>query len=137
MLMKNEKYFCKRCERYFDDVKIYEERHGFEYPPYEKIAVCPNCEGDDFFKFNLIVDKFDVAEKIMAAIMYLNRFSNSLMNVFGERCANSDLSDSIGLMVELVVEAFDFLDVEMQKRILKMDTNDEMERIITYLKGGL
>jgi hypothetical protein len=39
---------CNNCEHIFEsgEEKIVYERHGLECPPYEKIAVCPICEGN-------------------------------------------------------------------------------------------
>lgn len=135
--MRSEKFFCNRCKRYFDEMKIYEERHGLDTPPYERVAVCPECNGDDYFKFDCLIEKQDVAEKLLPIIMKLNRFYKSLTDIFGKNILNSDLSDSVEMSVELIVEMFDFLDIDIQKRILNMGNNAEMERIFMYLKGGL
>lgn len=34
---------CKTCGAEFNETKFITEAHGFELPPYEKIAVCPFC----------------------------------------------------------------------------------------------
>lgn len=38
-------YECNRCGLRFEKYDIIEERHGLDFPPYEKIAVCPYCHG--------------------------------------------------------------------------------------------
>ncbi|MBQ6884356.1 MAG: hypothetical protein IJN56_01310 [Clostridia bacterium] len=136
-MMRSEKFFCKKCRRYFDELKIYEERHGFDQPPYERVAICPECNGDDYFKFDCFIEKQEVAERLLPIIMKLNRLYESLTAVFGNKILNRDLSDSLEMAVELIVEMFDFLDIDLQKRILKMDNDAEMEKIFMYLKGGL
>ncbi len=135
--MKSERFFCRRCKRYFNKPKIYEEKRGLEYPPYEKLAVCPKCEGDDFCEFNSYIEKIEVVERVLPIVMQLNRYSNALMDIFGNRILNSDLSSSLEMAIELVVEMFDFLDVDMQRKILKMDNDLDMKRIFMYLAGGL
>ncbi len=135
--MRSEKFFCKKCRRYFDKLKIYEERHGFDQPPYERVAICPECNGDDYFEFDRFIEKQDVAEKLLPIIMKLNKLYESFTAVFGNKILNRDLSDSLEMAVELIVEMFDFLDIDLQKRILKMDNDAEMEKIFMYLKGGL
>jgi hypothetical protein len=39
---------CRDCGYIFgeDEVDYYEERHGLDYPPYEKVFCCPSCQGD-------------------------------------------------------------------------------------------
>ena len=41
-------YCCKKCKEIFDEPDVYNESHGFDYPPYEKIEICPYCGNDDF-----------------------------------------------------------------------------------------
>ena len=38
-------YRCTDCGKKFEEVKTVYERHGLDTPPYEKIAVCPSCNG--------------------------------------------------------------------------------------------
>ena len=39
------RYQCHECDRQFDKPDFVTETHGFELPPYEKMAVCPYCKG--------------------------------------------------------------------------------------------
>lgn len=41
-------YICKSCGWTFEEPYEYEERHGFEYGPFEKWSVCPNCGEPDY-----------------------------------------------------------------------------------------
>ena len=38
-------YICVDCRRQFDEPHVYEERHGLEHGPYEKLSCCPFCGG--------------------------------------------------------------------------------------------
>lgn len=38
-------YICIDCRRQFDEPRVYEERHGLEHGPYEKMSCCPFCGG--------------------------------------------------------------------------------------------
>ena len=38
-------YICIDCRRQFDEPHVYEERHGLEHGPYEKLSCCPFCGG--------------------------------------------------------------------------------------------
>lgn len=40
-------YRCNNCGEIFEEPKAIYERHGLEYPPFEKIYVCPECGVDD------------------------------------------------------------------------------------------
>ncbi|MEE1026527.1 MAG: hypothetical protein U0L55_05945 [Acutalibacteraceae bacterium] len=41
-------YYCNGCRRHFSSPEIYIERQGFSEPPFERIAVCPNCKDTNF-----------------------------------------------------------------------------------------
>lgn len=135
--MKNEKFFCKGCSRLFDTPKIYDENHGLDAPPYERVAVCPVCRSDDFLKFDTVIEKTEVAEKLLPAIMHLNRYFNTLNDVFGADIKNDNLADGVETVVELIYEMFDFMDVNMQRKIFEMESENDVNKILTYLKGGL
>ena len=135
--MRSERFFCKRCRRYFDTPKFYDEKHGLDNPPYERLAVCPKCNGDDFLKFSCVVEKIEVAEKLLPAIMHFNRYINALKDIFGTEFKNIDLSDGVEMTAELICEMFDFLDVDVQRKILKVDNDKELNRILICLKGEI
>ncbi len=135
--MKSERFFCKRCRRYFDAPRFYNEKHGIDNPPYERLAVCPLCDGDDFLKFSYVIEKIEVAEKLLPAIMHFNRYLNALKDIFGDKFKNTDLSDGVELTAELVCEMFDFFDVDIQRKILNVDDDKELNRILICLKGEI
>ncbi len=135
IVTKNEVFRCNNCNREFETPHIYEEKHGLDNPPYERVAVCPDCKSDDFCLFNKSIDKIDVALKLLYAIAALNRFCYSINDLLGSDCRNSDLGEGIGSMLELTSEMFDFMPVEIEKAISKMQTKTEVERIFNYLKG--
>lgn len=41
-------YRCQDCEYEFLYAKTIEDQHSLDNPPFEKIAVCPNCKGRNF-----------------------------------------------------------------------------------------
>ena len=135
--MRNEKFFCKGCNRLFDTPRIYDEKHGLDAPPYERVAVCPVCRSDDFLKFDTVIEKTEVAEKLLPAVMHLNRYFNTLKDVFGADTKNTDLADGVETVVELIYEIFDFIDVDMQRKIFEMESENDVNKILMYLKGGL
>lgn len=135
--MIKDKYVCKDCKRVFCEPQFYKERHGLDSEPYERVAVCPYCNSGNFYKFNAEVEKLEVAEKILPAITHLNKYINSLKNLFGACAQNSDLSDGLGLIAELISEMFDYIPINIERKIFEMDTEKECEKILFYLKGEL
>lgn len=135
--MKNEKFFCKGCKVLFDTPKFYEEEHGLDTPPYERMAVCPACSSDNFLKFDTVIEKTEVSEKLLPAIAALNRLTNDLSNIFGNKIVNADLSEGLGLITELISEMFCFIDSDIERKILKMDSEKDAQRVLLYLKGEL
>lgn len=133
----SRKFRCSGCDTYFDSVKIYEEKHGLDAPPYEKRAVCPKCGGDDFNEFVFKIEKLEVVEQLLSAMMHLNIYRNDLSDIFGDRINNINFSEAIDILYELIIEMFDFISINMQKKLLNCTTRNDFERIIKYLKGGL
>lgn len=43
------KYICLDCGEVFDEPAYWEERHGFDYGPFEKWSGCPYC-GESYTK---------------------------------------------------------------------------------------
>lgn len=135
--MKNEKFFCKKCEKIFDEPKVYEEKHGLDTPPYERVAQCPMCRSDDFLKFDTVIEKIEIAEKLLPAVMSFNRYIDNLNDIFGDGVRNCDLDDGIETVVQLICEAFDFMNVQKQREIFEMKSENDVNKILMYLKGGL
>lgn len=130
--MISEKFFCRDCSRYFHNPKYYYERHGFDTPPYERVAVCPECGSDDFIEFDCHIEKTEVAQKLLPALMQLNRYYSA----HGGN-ESDDLIGSIEMLAELINDMFEFLDYDMQNKISNVDDELELERILMYLDGEL
>jgi hypothetical protein len=47
MIGGNKMYICLGCGRLFDEPNDWEERHGFDYGPFEKMSGCPYC-GEEY-----------------------------------------------------------------------------------------
>ncbi len=45
-------YYCPDCGYEFENPQKTLERHGFTDKPFEKLAVCPDCGGTDFYEKN-------------------------------------------------------------------------------------
>ena len=39
------KFICLDCNELFDEPSHWEERHGFDYGPFEQMSGCPYCGG--------------------------------------------------------------------------------------------
>ncbi len=137
MLMKNERFFCNKCNKVFKLPEYYYEKHGLDNPPFERVAVCPMCRGDDFLTFDSVIEKYDVVEKILPAVMYLNKYVGALRDVFGDGIKNEELFCSVEIITEMVVEMFDFLNVDIERKILKMDNVRELQEILMCLGDGI
>lgn len=135
--MKNERFFCKDCFRYFYQPNIYEEKHGLDSPPYERVAICSKCGGSNFVKVNTLIEKCDVAEKILPVIMMLNKFLISVKDVFGFDLKNDNINSSIEVLSETISEMFDFLDTDMQNKVLFVCDESHINMILKYIKGEL
>lgn len=135
IVMMRKTYRCNVCNKKFENPKFYEEKHGLDSPPYERVAVCPHCKSGDFRLFDTFVEKIDVVEKVLRAIAALNRYRDSLKDIFGPDCDNPDFCEGFGEITELISELFDFIPIEIEKRILNAHSEKEIERILSYLKG--
>lgn len=133
--MKSERFYCKGCKSFFDEPRYCEEKHGFDNPPYERVAVCVRCGDNNFVKHNSVVEKIEVAEKILSAVMYMNKYCNALMDIYGASLKNTELDNSLEIMVEAIIEMFDFLDNDDARQLFKMCSEGELQRILIRLKG--
>lgn len=135
--MKSKSFYCNRCHKFFNTPKIYCEKHGLDFPPYERVAVCPFCNCDDIARHNATIEKNEVVEKILPAVMYLNKHIYELKDIFGSGIKNENLFFGVEMIEEMIFEMFDFLDVPLQKKILKMKTEKELEEILIGLRCTL
>ncbi len=135
--MINTNFVCKDCNKHFRLPEFYDENHGLDNPPYERVSVCPNCKSSNFIEFNDFVEKSDVAERLLDAILLFNDFINEIKNVFGMNFKNENLFDGLGVITDLIYEMFDFLPQNIEQKILNLNTRKELEVILLYLKGEL
>ncbi len=133
--MKSERFFCTDCGKYFDKPDIYEEKHGLDSPPYQRVPICPMCEGDNFFVFDIFIEKIEVAQKILPIVLLLNNFSKSLKDVFGADIKIENVLSSVEIVCEMISEMYDFLDTDIQKKMLKIDSDNKLNMILRYLEG--
>lgn len=133
----SDMYFCRDCGSVFDTPGSYEETHGFEYGPYESVAICPYCNGDDFTEFETSVEKIEVAEQVVPIILRLNNYVSELENLYGTEIKNSDLLDSIDNAAEFVSDLYDFMDMDLQRKLLMMKSETEAEKILMRLSGEI
>ena len=82
-----------------------------------------------------MVEKLEVVEKFLYAVLCFNMYIDSLHTVFGVNIDNNDLTDGVEIIAEIINELLDFLDVDMQKKILKMGCERDLEKILMCLKG--
>ncbi len=135
--MRNKRFICRNCNKRFSVAKIYEEKHGLDSPPYERIQICPRCESDNYFEFDFYVEKIQIAECILPLIVKLNRYINAIKDVFGSSIKNDDLFSCALCMTELIVELFDYMPTQIERELLRVDTDKKAECILMYLRGEL
>lgn len=135
--MKSEIFFCVDCQKTFDIPTFFEEKHGLDSPPYERIAVCPKCRGNNFLKFDALIEKTEVAERLIPCIMSLNKYVNAIKDVFGLEVKNIDLDESVDILAEFINEMFCFVDSDVQRKIFEMDCEDDVQTILMHLRGEL
>ncbi len=133
--MSSERFYCTECNRYFDEPLFYEERHGLDAPPYERVVVCPYCKSADFEKIETVIDKYEMMEALLPALMYINRYINSIKDVFGFNINNNDLNDAVDIMVEKMCEMYDFLKFDIQSELLDMCTEYDLEKMLMRFNG--
>lgn len=134
-MKKSSKFFCNHCKRFFCEPKRYEEWHGLDAPPYEMVVVCSKCGSDDFSEFETDVSKFDIAEGLLCVIAFINKHVADLENLYGVNLKNEELEQAAGLLNEMLNEMFDYMDIDMQKKLFKISTKNEVEQILMCLRG--
>lgn len=128
--MISERFFCRDCNKYFDNVKIYEETHGLDSPPYERVSVCPYCESDNFTEFDIFIEKYEVAEKTLPAIILLNKQINGVRDLFGIIGEKSDLENARGYLVDMLCDMFDCFDYDFSGELNDMCTGYDLEKVM-------
>lgn len=126
---------CNTCEKAFNSPEFYEEAHGLDAPPYERVAVCPVCNSSDFILFERDIEKIAVAERLLPVVAAFNRYFEDIKDVFGVASVNNDFSEGYEMLTEFINEIFSFITVEKQREILKMNTQNDTQKVFLYLKG--
>lgn len=135
--MINTNFICKDCRHQFNIPDVYTEKHNLDCAPYERVTICPKCKSENFIEFNAFVEKNDVAEQMLNVILMLNRCINDIKNVFGDNIKSRDLFESVGLLADYIAEMFDFIPQKIGRKILNLDTQKQLEQLISYLRGEL
>lgn len=133
--MSNTNFRCNVCERNFKVPAFYYEKHGFEAPPYEKIAICPLCTSDDFTEYETHIEKIEIAEELLNVVLSLNKYINSLKCVFGSQLENKDFSEGYERLIENICEAFPFMKVDKQRELFKISSKNDVDKFLLYLRG--
>ncbi len=126
---------CNTCQKSFRNPKIYYEKHGLATVPYEAVAVCPHCNSDDFIIFDEVIEKIEVAERLLHAVSAFNRYYSNIKDIFGIACENCDFDEGYSILTEFINEIFSFIPVSTEREIFKMHTTNDVKRILLYLKG--
>lgn len=133
--MRNDMFFCRDCGDMFDTPSSYEERHGLDLAPYESVAICPHCGSDNFSEFESSVEIIEIAEHMVPMILGLNKYVNELENLYGTEIKNSNLLDCIDSSTEFLADLFDFMDIDLQRKLLKMKNENEADKMLMRLRG--
>lgn len=135
--MYRSSFRCNDCNKFFSETQFYDEKHGLDNPPFERLAVCPICGSSNFAAIDFKIDKFEISEKILPAIALINSGINQIRDVFGQKSANSNLDGGIAMLNELMIDMFSFISGDIERKILSCTTEKDVERIFLYLKGDL
>ena len=73
----------------------------------------------------------------MNSIAFLNKFGDDIKDIFGSSFENSDFNEGLGLLTEYIDEMFDFITVQKSREILNLRSQNDIERVLLYLKGEL
>lgn len=126
---------CHDCNKTFSEPNFYEESHGLDAPPYERVAICPHCESTEFDEWEPNVEKSEVASTLVYAIAALNHLNNNIDDVFNS-FKNDDLEKAQSLLLEFVEELYDdFIPSSISKDLLNATTQNDIDRIMLRLEG--
>ena len=126
---------CTDCKHEFDTADVYEEHHGLDTPPYERIAVCPKCQSTEFVEWEPCIEKIEAARTLIYALTSLNRLQDNINDVF-TGFANEELENAQGLLFDFIIELYDdFISNTVSKKIIKASTKNDAELIMLELEG--
>lgn len=126
---------CHDCNETFGEPKFYEESHGLDAPPYERVAICPHCESTEFDEWQPNIEKIEAARTLVNMLAALNRLKNSIEDVFGKCIENEDLEFATQLGVEFIEEMYDgFITSKTVDDLYDITTSYDVERIMLQIK---
>ena len=128
-------YRCEDCGLLFETPHTVAEVLSKLLPPFERIAVCPDCKGTNFSEHNPNIPKITVAERLLEALADLHRYQNALKELYGEDCGNKELDEAVGNITELILEMFPFTDAKTDKLIYSVCSFDSAKGILKALEG--
>jgi hypothetical protein len=127
---------CLSCGETFIDPEIYEETHGLDCGPYERVAVCPNCASTNFSEWEPNVEKIEVAQVLVNVAAALNRLQNSIADVFGASFKNEDLEHARDISIEFVEEIYDeFMPLAVSNAMRIATSTNDVNKILLNLEG--
>ena len=129
-------YRCHKCGKEFTVPKTYNENHGLDLPPYEPVPICPHCSSTEFAKWELNIEKSEVARTLVNIVAALNRLQNNIADVFGNNFKNEDLEYAQEISAEFVEEMYDeFIPPAVSNAIRQATSTFEVDRIMLRLEG--
>ena len=124
---------CTECGEEFYTPEYYEETHGLDCGPYERVGVCPKCESTDYKEWDDKVEKIEVADLLLKILAALNCLKNSISDVFGD-FKNEELEYAREICAEYVEEMYDeFIPrriSEMMREIVNSSDAEQITRIL-------
>ena len=127
---------CTECNAEFYAPEYYEETHGLDCGPYERVGICPECKSTDFKEWDNHVEKIDVARVLINTLANLNRLSNQIADVFGSSFKNEELEFAQEMCAEYIEEMYDeFIPFRISKIMRETTNTSEVDRIIEILEG--
>jgi hypothetical protein len=127
---------CTECNAEFYAPDEYEETHGLDCGPYERVGICPKCKSTDYKEWDNHVEKIDVASVLISTLVNLNRLSNQIADVFGPSFKNEELEFAREMCAEYIEEMYDeFMPCRLSNKMRQAVTTSDAQRIIEWLEG--
>ena len=118
----------------FGEVALLEETHGLDCPPYERIAVCPHCRSTDFVEYNPSIERLDVAAALLPALACLNRYWDSIVDMYGPGAENDDFKSGTSIINDFLSEAFEYMPDTFIDAAVNVRGDEDVQRLISYLE---
>ncbi len=100
---------CLECGELFKEPLEYEETHGLDTPPYEKMYVCPKCKGHGYSPLiKDTVSRREILDKLVDIMQALNEFEYAVCDTFSESALDDTRFDwARSDMYELILSIAD------------------------------